>query len=217
VNQETIQTTSDKTALDKAMAVLCEFLPCETPDAWVEEALQNQDILLINHCFLEKCAARSAMGLMFRYPTRPDLLQKMSRLAREELVHFEQASKILKKRGIVYRGLKPSRYAGMLAKGIRKEELPHLIDTLIVGAFIEARSCERFAKIAPHLDDELNKFYMSLLKSEARHFKDYLGLAEQYAGVPIDDRIAHFAALEKEAIESPDKLFRFHSGVPEKH
>lgn len=197
-----------------AMQDLLDFLPCETPDAWVEEALNNQEILLINHCFLEKCAARTAMGLMFRYPTRPELLQKMSRLAREELVHFEQASKILKARGITYRGLKPSRYAGMLAKGIRPGNLEQLVDNLIVGAFIEARSCERFAKIAPRLDDELNHFYMSLLKSEARHFKDYLGLARQYADGPIEDRIGYFAELEREAIETPDPLFRFHSGVP---
>ncbi|MBT8045901.1 MAG: tRNA isopentenyl-2-thiomethyl-A-37 hydroxylase MiaE, partial [Pontiella sp.] len=57
---------------------------------------------------------------------------------------------------------------------MRKKEPGNLVDTLIVGAYIEARSCERFASLAPHVDEELSAFYGSLLKSEARHFKDYL-------------------------------------------
>jgi tRNA-(ms[2]io[6]A)-hydroxylase len=198
----------------QALEELKAFLPCETPDAWVEEALKQQDILLINHAYLEKCAARTALNLMFKHPDKPDLLAKMSRLAREELVHFEQVTKIIKKRGLKYRAHKPSRYAGLLGAEVRKQDPDRVIDTLIVGALIEARSCERFSKIAPHLDEELQKFYISLLKSEARHFKDYLTLAEKYAGKPIDDRIAFFVAIEKDAIESPDPQFRFHSGVP---
>ena len=204
------RTAVDPSALDELLA----FLPCETPDAWITEAINNQKTLLINHCYLEQCAARTALGLIFRCSDKPDLLLKMSKLAREELRHFEQVMAILKKRDITYKVLKPSRYAGLLAAGVRKKEPAKLIDTLIVGAFIEARSCERFAKLAPHLDAELSKFYWSLLKSEARHFKDYLSLAEKYAGEPIDDRIVFFSNIERGAIESPDHLFRFHSGVP---
>jgi len=91
-----------------------------------------------------------------------------------------------------------------------------LIDKLIIGAYIEARSCERFAKLAPHLDDDLNKFYVSLLRSEARHYQDYLALAAQVAGDDIDisERIAHFAKVEAELISSPDEDFKFHSGAP---
>jgi tRNA-(ms[2]io[6]A)-hydroxylase len=82
-----------------------------------------------------------------------------------------------------------------------------------VGALIEARSCERFARIAPHLDEELEKFYLSLLKSEGRHFKDYLALAETVASQQeVSDRLVVFLAIEKQLIESPDSEFRFHSG-----
>jgi tRNA-(ms[2]io[6]A)-hydroxylase len=97
---------------------------------------------------------------------------------------------------------------------VRTYEPQRLVDVLIVGAFVEARSCERFAKLAPFLDDELEKFYSSLLKSEGRHYQDYLQLAQEYAGEPIDDRIAEFRAIEKELILSPDTEFRFHSGIP---
>lgn len=196
------------------LAELINFLPCETPDSWINVALQRQDILLINHAYLEKCAARTALNLMFAYPDKPDLQHKMSRLAREELVHFEQVMKIIKKRGLTYRGLKPSRYAGLMNVEIRKPSDERLTDSLIVGALIEARSCERFAKLAPHLDAELAKFYTSLLRSEARHYKDYLTLAQSYSKPPINDRIAHFCEIEHKAIMSEDEQFRFHSGTP---
>ena len=198
----------------KDLAELINFLPCETPDAWVDLALQRQDILLINHAFLELCAARTALNLMFIYPDKPDLQTKMSRLAREEMVHFEQVMKIINKRGLKYRGLKPARYAALMNTGIRKPSHERLTDSLIVGAFIEARSCERFAKLTPHLDAELAKFYTSLLRSEARHYKDYLTLAQTYSKTPIDDRIEHFREIERDAIESEDDQFRFHSGTP---
>ncbi len=196
--------------------VLMEFLPCATPQAWIAAAMEQEEILLQNHCYLEQCAARSALGLMFRCPDKPDVLIKMSKLAREELRHFEKVHQILVKRGYRYKILRPSRYAGMLNAAVRKKEPEQLVDTLIVGAYIEARSCERFASLAPHVDEELSAFYSSLLKSEARHFKDYLRLAETYAGDPIEERIRFFGEIEREAIESPDELFRFHSGVPKK-
>ena len=85
-----------------------------------------------------------------------------------------------------------------------------------MGAIIEARSCERFESLAPHLDEELNKFYIGLLKSEARHFTDYLKLARLYSDVDIEDRVAFFLNKEQQAIEAEDKLLRFHSGVPAK-
>jgi len=193
---------------------LMEFLPCRTPQAWIEEALKHEEMLLQNHCYLEQCAARNAMQLMFRCPDKPDLLSKMSKLAREELRHFEKVHELLTRRGYVYKILKPSRYAGLLNAEVRKQEPGQLVDSLIVGAFIEARSCERFASLAPHMDEELAEFFRSLLKSEARHFRDYLVLAEKYATGPIMERMAFFAEIERNAIESPDPLFRFHSGIP---
>ena len=119
----------------------------------------------------------------------------------------------MNKRGISYRGLSASQYAQRLRQHVRTTEPGRLVDTLIVGAFIEARSCERFAKLAPHLDEELGDFYRSLLKSEARHYQDYLRLAKNYAGEPIDEHIARFAAVERDAIFADDADFRFHSGV----
>lgn len=196
-----------------AILQLLQFLPCRTPDGWLEVALQQQDVLLIDHANCEKKAASTAINIMYRYVEHYHLLQKMSRLAREELRHFEKVLAIMESRGIVYQQLTASRYAGQLRQYIRQPEPYRLIDTLILGAIIEARSCERFYSLAPHLDSELKNFYGSLLRSEARHFQDYLMFAKSISEEDITPRIEQFCEVEKGLILGEDQEFRFHSGV----
>ncbi|KJS04748.1 MAG: tRNA hydroxylase [Gammaproteobacteria bacterium BRH_c0] len=199
-----------QTSLDEIKA----FLHCETPDSWIEAALSQQELLLIDHANCEKKAASTALSLMYRYTDDVELLHLMSRLAREELRHFEQVLDIMTARGITYARITASRYAAGLRDQVRPQEPAKLVDTLIAGAFIEARSCERFARLAPLLDEELGKFYTSLLKSEGRHYRDYLNLAKAAAGTDISDRIAEMGECERALIQAPDSEFRFHSGVP---
>lgn len=191
------------------------FLLCPTPAAWLNWALHNQALLLIDHANCEKKAASNAMGLMYRHVAHTDLLTKMSQLAREELLHFEQVVGLMAERGITYQRIGPSRYAAGLRDHMRTDKREQaLTDSLIVGAIVEARSCERFARLAPLLDARLAKFYISLLRSEARHYKDYLTLAAQYTDEDIQPRVQHFLSVEKQLIEAEDDEFRFHSGVP---
>ena len=198
--------------MNDALQEIHDFLPCRTPQRWIDNALANQDLMLIDHAHCEKKAASTALSLMYRYVDNTNLLNKMSRLAREELRHFEQVLAIMNKRGVDYCHLTPARYAAGLRQEVRTEDPGRLVDVLIVGAIIEARSCERFAALAPFLDERLADFYTSLLKSEARHYQDYLSLAEEAAGGPIEVRVGEFLALEKALIEEPDTEFRFHSG-----
>ncbi|MDW3714796.1 MULTISPECIES: tRNA-(ms[2]io[6]A)-hydroxylase [unclassified Pseudomonas] len=192
-----------------------DFLGCRTPSAWVEAALADQETLLIDHKNNEFKAAATAMALMAKYSLHLDLINFMSRLAREELVHHEQVLRIMKKRRVPLRAVSAARYASGLRKVVRNHEPAKLVDTLVVGAFIEARSCERFEALVPHLDEELGKFYFGLLKSEARHYQGYLKLAYQYGeAADVDAVIEKVRAVERELIESPDEAFRFHSGVP---
>ena len=67
-----------------------DFLPCRTPEAWLSAAVGSLPLLMIDHANCEKKAAATAMSLMHRYTDNTALLNKMSRLAREELRHFEQ-------------------------------------------------------------------------------------------------------------------------------
>jgi tRNA 2-(methylsulfanyl)-N6-isopentenyladenosine37 hydroxylase len=202
----------------RELAAIQSFLHCPTPQAWVECALQNRDILLIDHANCEKKAAATALNLMYRYVDHFKLLNKLSRLAREELRHFEQVIAIMRVSEVDYRQLSASRYAGALRQQVRTQEPGRLVDTLLIGAIIEARSCERFAALAPELDAELGDFYRSLLKSESRHFIDYLKLAEELGSKDeVEERLPAMLAYEKGLIEAPDPDFRFHSGVPVGH
>ena len=193
---------------------LQDFLLCPTPQSWLDQAPKHLDILLIDHAHCEKKAAATAMRLMFRYTDHLVLQNSMSRLAREELRHFEQVLAIMKRRGIRYRSLSAPDYASQMHAQIRNNEPGRLVDSLIVGAFIEARSCERFGALAPLLDDELAAFYNGLRAAEARHFHTYLQLAMDAAGgQSIDDRIELFAETDRRAITSPETPLRFHSGA----
>ena len=191
------------------------FLACRTPDAWVDAALADQETMLIDHKNCEFKAASTALSLIAKYNTHVDLINMMSRLAREELVHHEQVLRLMKKRKVVLRPLSAGRYASGLRKVVRAHEPVKLVDTLVVGAFIEARSCERFAAVVPHLDEELGKFYHGLLKSEARHYQGYLKLAYQYGeAADVERTVERVREVEAELITTPDVEFRFHSGVP---
>jgi tRNA-(ms[2]io[6]A)-hydroxylase len=193
------------------------FLRCATPDAWFDAALGQTELLLIDHANCEKKAAGTALSLLYRYVDRADLLDRLSRLAREELRHFEQVVELMRALDVDYVHVSASRYAGALRRQVRGAEPDRLIDTLLVSAIVEARSCERFAGLVNRFDTlntGLARFYERLLESEARHFADYLELAEGYADAPIEDRLAIMLDAERELIESPDPEFRFHSGAP---
>ena len=192
-----------------------QFLGCSTPQAWVLAALADQETLLLDHKNCEFKAASTALSLMAKYSGHVEITEAMPRLAREELVHYEQVQRLMKCRQIAHRPLSASRYASGLRKLVRSHEPVKLVDTLVVGAFIEARSCERFEALVPHLDDELATFYAGLLKSEARHFQKYLKLAYLYGDAADVDRVIEkVRAGERELVETPDNEFRFHSGVP---
>lgn len=209
------EAASDKLPVD--ISPIRRFLRCATPQAWEDKALSELPTLLIDHARCEKKAAATAMRLMFRYPTRKDMQNKLSRLAREELRHYEQVRELMEARGIEFKALSDAPYAGELRQQVRKTDPGAFVDLMIVGAIIEARSCERFAAIAPYLDPidpELAAYYRFLLKSEARHFKEYLALARAADKAGLDERVEYFLALEAELINRPEAQFRFHSGVP---
>lgn len=240
-----------------------EFLKCETPAEWLEEAKKpsNLSTILSDHLVCELKAAQSAMFLIRRYavdkdsgdallawlkpfedftyrmkgdwselikhdtlsksmikksdaPYGQELIDKMVLLIKEELHHFYQVLEIMHEYQIEYCNISSSRYARGLLTHVRTHEPAALVDKLICGAYIEARSCERFAKLAPHLDKRIGDFYISLLRSEARHYQDYLTLANEFAGGDISDRILFFSDIEAELISTPDDNFKFHSGIP---
>ncbi|MFQ5547790.1 MAG: tRNA-(ms[2]io[6]A)-hydroxylase [Woeseia sp.] len=196
---------------------IAAFLDTATPPEWIRKSKANIPALLLDHANCELKAASTALGFIYRYPDRTVLVLRMSSLAREELRHFEQAKKLMQEMDIPFERLSASRYAGKLRQAVRREEPACLLDMLLVGALIEARSCERFAALIPHVPEKLGKLYTGLLESEARHFETYLEFARTETGVTeeqFEQRLAELKSLESTLISEPDEQFRFHSGVP---
>ncbi|MGC1386408.1 MAG: tRNA isopentenyl-2-thiomethyl-A-37 hydroxylase MiaE [Steroidobacteraceae bacterium] len=193
------------------------LLRVATPASWVARALRSADELMIDHANCEKKAASTALALMFAYAENLELAGKMSRLAREELRHYEQVARLIKRLRVQPQRMAPGRYAQSLRRLVARTEPQREVDLMICGAFIEARSCERFAVLSPVLGGPLADLFDALHAAEARHCSVYLDLARHAAtraGIDVAERIDVFAALESELITGSDPQFRFHSGVP---
>ena len=194
---------------------IAAFLHAPTPRAWVTAAADDVALLLNDHANCEYKAAATALSLIARYTEDAPLVERMSRLAREELRHFEQVRALMHGEGVAWRRLTASRYAGGLRALVRAAEPGRRLDLLVVGAYIEARSCERFALLVPRLPAPVADFYARLLASEARHFQDYLALAaERDEAGELDVRIARIGEAEATLAIAPDAQLRFHSGPP---
>jgi tRNA-(ms[2]io[6]A)-hydroxylase len=193
------------------------LLRAATPAAWIARACGETDMLLIDHANCEKKAASTALSLMFAYAEDLELTGKMSRLAREELRHYEQVAKLMKTLAVVPQRLAPGRYAERLRRLVAKSEPQREVDIMICGALIEARSCERFSALAPAVGGAIGELFQGLHNAEARHYRVYLDLARRAAnraGMDLRPRVEQFAVLESELITSHDDVFRFHSGTP---
>jgi tRNA-(ms[2]io[6]A)-hydroxylase len=193
------------------------LLRTPTPAGWIARACESPDVLLIDHANCEKKAASTALALMFAYAEDLELTDRMSRLAREELRHYEQVAKLIRKLGIPLQRLAPGRYAERLRRLVAQSEPEREVDLMICGAFIEARSCERFGALGPVIGGPVSELFQGLHSAEARHFKVYLDLARRAAlraGIDTAPRIEAFASAEADLILGRDELFRFHSGVP---
>jgi tRNA-(ms[2]io[6]A)-hydroxylase len=188
-------------------------LASRTDPGWVEIALSDLDELLLDHAHCERKAAGMALRLMFRYPDRPFLHDPLSRLAREELAHYEEVLRVLAARGGSMRRQRPSPYAGRLYHCVRSAEPKRLVDTLLVCALIEARSCERFQLLADAIaDPSLRALYKGLLASEARHHGSYLELAVQASDESsARARLLELAEREAEIIADPSPRVRMHA------
>lgn len=215
IAEDSVDIAKLRTPIKVDLSFVYDFLGARTTQSWVDAAIANLPLIIQDHANCEKKAAGTAMNMMFRYEFSYDLQCKLAQLIREEMLHYEQVLGIMNDRGQDWEYLSAGRYAKGMLKHKRTYEPAAMIDILIIGAFIEARSCERFAALAEVINDErLAKYYRYLLKSESRHFEDYLALAQSLSEDSIDERVAFFKEVEAELISSPDTELRFHSGAP---
>lgn len=190
-----------------------KFLVQPTRPEWVEQAIAHLDTILLDHSHCERKAAGVAINLMFRYPSHKPLVDALTDIAQEELVHFRQVNQQLERRHIALAPLSAPPYASRLNAAVRQPEPQRFLDTLLVCALIEARSHERLQLLAQHCPDrELAEFFASLVTSEARHYGTYWYLAYEFFGLDVvKERLQQLAALESEILSTPYPLPRIHS------
>ena len=197
-----------------------------TPGRWLDAACEQWQELLLDHAYCEKKAASTALALIFAYPECAHQNLALARLAREELRHFEQVTRMMQRLGVPFRRLQPSRYAAGLRAALCTHEPRRRLDLMLAGALIEARSCERFRLLSARLPAPLGGFYADLERAEARHADLYLELADDAAAVPgalaaageapgdWQPRLLELVAIEAGLINRADPQLRFHSGPP---
>jgi len=190
-----------------------KFIKKPTSPQWVEQALANLDIILLDHSHCERKAAGVALNLMFRYPSHTKLVRMLTAIAREELEHFELVNQWLERRNIPLGQLSAPPYPAALTAQIRRLEPDRLLDSLLVSGLIEARSHERLGLLGSNCPDpDLAKFYQGLMTSEARHYGIYWVLATTYFDREIvTTRLEELASIESELLTNLYSQPRIHS------
>lgn len=192
-------------------AMFCLRVP--TDDAWTAEAMRDVDAVLVDQAYCEMKAASNALSLATRHPGDIEIVRALTDLAREELDHFQRLLSVLAARGLKLAAPPVDAYAASLRSAVRG--LPHergaspLVDRLLVGALIEARSCERFKLLANATTDdpaqtEVHGLWDELLASEARHYRTFVDLAARVAGnrAQVSARLALLAEAEGEIVRT---------------
>lgn len=190
-----------------------KFLQQPTSEAWIEQAIANLDIILLDHSHCERKAAGTAVNMMFRYLSSDKLVRALTAIAQEELEHFEQVNQWLDRRGIPLAPLNSPPYAAGLKAEMRKNEPHRKLDSLLVSSLIEARSHERLGLLGTHCPEpELAKFYRGLMASEARHYGIYWTLATHYYDREVvNQRLEELAIVESELLSTLYPEPRIHS------
>lgn len=186
-------------------------LRARTDAGWAEKAVADLDAVLVDHAHCEMKAATNALSLAVRHSADLALVKALTDIAQEELQHFKRVVEFLAQRGLALGAPPVDDYAAQLRRAMKAlpaSDLPLVVDRLLVGALIEARSCERFKLLLPYLtpercSDELRAFYDELFACEARHYRDYVDLATVAAGprgAEVEPRLERLAEAEARII-----------------
>ncbi len=190
-------------------------LKLETDPRWINIVEKNIEEILTDHAYCEQKAATNAITILISFSYHTDLVDEMLKLAKEELTHFEMVHQKIKERGFKLGFERKDEYVGELYKFMRRghnQEIV-LIDRLLFGAMIEARSCERFKLLSEQINDEdLKLFYNELMISEAGHYTMYIGFARKYGShvEDVDARWQQWLNYEGEILKKYSKKETIH-------
>jgi len=181
--------------------------------------LRDPLALLGEHAWLERKAASNALDLLGRWPDSAcatHWVGVLSTIARDETQHLQAVVRLLAARGGQLPRVHRNPYATALHGLVRRGQGPlELLDRLLVSALIEARSCERFERLADcATEPELAAFYRGLMASEAGHHQAFVSLAGKVVtAAACAARWAELAAAEARILATQGPGPRMHGGV----
>lgn len=184
-------------------------LKMATDPRWVNIVEMNPSEILTDHAWCEQKAASSAISIIVGFPEYTEVVNEMTALVREEMEHFQRVHDFIQKRGFSLGRERKDPYVNDLLKfvkkGVGRAEL--LVEKLLVGAMIEARSCERFRILSENINDvELAVFYRELMESEAGHYTMFITLARSIMPREyVDARWNEFLDYESSIMENYGK------------
>ena len=184
-------------------------LKWDTPKEWIETVLADFPKFLQDHADCERKASAMAMSFVAKCPDRVEIIPELIETALEELVHFKLVYEIMDQKKITLpKQLEQDNYIGGLIKKCRSGREERLLDRMVVAAVVEARGGERVRIVAENIkEEELQKFYDMLWRSEYKHSDVFLRLALSYwKWEEIEERLVYF--IHEEAIICEGLPFR---------
>lgn len=171
---------------------------------WIEVALENLPLVIMDHAHCEKKAAGTGLSLLSTYYDKKEISYSMSDLVEEEIGHYRSVIRILEKMGLTLGRDEGDEYAKKLLSFVNKNEPERMLDRLLTAGIIEARSCERLQILAESINDiELRKFYKELSDSEAGHYVTFVRLARIYFYENVvKKRLDDLTAIEAEIVKN---------------
>ncbi|MDX1953901.1 MAG: tRNA-(ms[2]io[6]A)-hydroxylase [Chitinophagaceae bacterium] len=158
-------------------------LQLPTDPRWVDLAGLSLEEILTDHAWCEQKAATSCISIIQKNSDKSDLVAALSPIVTEEWGHFRMVLAELKKRNLSLGPQRKDEYVNRLLEFHKKggQWKDRFLDSLLLMALIEARSCERFKRLSEGLDDPyLQQFYRRFMESEAGHYTLFIDLAETY-------------------------------------
>jgi tRNA-(ms[2]io[6]A)-hydroxylase len=145
------------------------------------------------------------MSFIAKYPNRFEIIEELTQIAVEELLHFKQVYKLIQDRG---HQLSPifhkDPYMKLLMPIFRSDRDLLFMDRLIVASIAELRGSERFGLIGKVAKDPaISKFYTNLHFQELEHINSFIEMAMLY--FPENDiinRVEEILIKEAEITES---------------
>ncbi len=195
-------------------------LHAETPPEWAHRVLAQPAPLLLDHVFCEQKAAATARLIERRWGMRfPKLVRPLQALAVEELAHADRVERFLAgyARPASPRGGSP--YAQGLRRLVRTDVrgVDPLLDLLLCASLIEARSAERFRRLADAASAStlaaLGHFYEDLYAAEVDHYVFFVDVARDLFGAAAEPRLEELRRAEAALIRSLPPGPRIHSGA----